>query len=486
MIRPSRRSAAVLALLVSACAPAAVIAPASTPPAATFHEAFWNRLQALCDNAFAGRVVAAPEDDSWWRAERIVMHVRECDERTIRIPLHIDANRSRTWVVTRTDAGLRLEHDHRLADGAPDTSNTGYGGAASPAASAERVEFPADAYSIGVVPARASQHWYLELRPGEQFVYGLLREATGMRYRVEFDLARPVGPPPPPWGAAGRIVERGVEAATGPERAPTFGEAVAAGRATVSLLFVPAGGFAYRDAAGAPTGVTAELLRDFARWVAREHGLDLELRWIEEEAWSRFYGLVRDSRGGVFGVGNVTITDARRGELAFSPPYLRNIAVLVTHDDVPELPALEEIGGAFAGLTALRYEGTLHEARLVGIRERHFPSMRFRPVATNDETIALLASGEGYFGYVDVYNFWRARQAGLPLRRHPAGDDAAETFGVIMPHGSDWAPVLDAFFAADGGYVQGARFRGLLREHLGEELASLLAGGPGGDPTGTP
>jgi len=69
-----------------------------------------------------------------------------------------------------------------------------------------------------------------------------------------------------------------------------------------------------------------------------------------------------------------------------------------------------------------------------------------------------------------------AREAAAPLRRHPAGDDGSEAFGVIMPHGTDWAPVMKAFFAADGGYVDGVRFRSLLREHLGEELARLLAG----------
>jgi hypothetical protein len=49
-------------------------------------------------------------------------------------------------------------------------------------------------------------------------------------------------------------------------------------------------------------------------------------------------------------------------------------------------------------------------------------------------------------------------------------------FGVIMPRGTAWAPVMEAFFAADGGYVEGTRFRSLLREHLGGELARLLAG----------
>jgi ABC-type amino acid transport substrate-binding protein len=282
-----------------------------------------------------------------------------------------------------------------------------------------------------------------------------------------------------PGGAAvaEEVTELVAEAATGPAVGTSFREARETGRARITLFYVPSGGFAYRDEEGNLTGVTVELLRDFARYVTDTHGLALVVAWLEEERWADFYRYVRDSRGGVFGIGNVTITEARREELDFSPPYLHNVAVLVTHERVPELASREEIRESFGGLTALPYPGTLHEARLDALRERYLPNMRTRPVASNDEIVSLLASEAGYFGYLDVYNYWRARQAGLPLRRHPIADDASETFGVILPHGSDWTPVMEAFFQTEGGYARSARFQELLRRHLGEELASLLAGG---------
>jgi ABC-type amino acid transport substrate-binding protein len=275
---------------------------------------------------------------------------------------------------------------------------------------------------------------------------------------------------------AAAVTETAVRVATGPATATSFAEARETGRAGLVFWHVPSSGFAYRDEAGELTGVTVELLRDFAGFVAEHYGIEVKVAWLEEPRWADFYGYVRDSEGGVFGIGNVTITDARRQELDFSPPYLTNIAVLVTHERVPTLASMEQIGQAFAGLTALPYPGTLHETRLEAIRQRHLPRMPTRPVDSNDELVELLASGAGYFGYIDVYNYWRARAAGQPLRRHAVGDDASETFGVILPHGSDWTPVIEAFFRTDGGYVEGARFRGHLRRHLGDELASLLSG----------
>ena len=163
-------------------------------------EVFWDRLQDLCGQAFEGHVMEAPPEDGWWEAERFVMHVRHCGPEEVRIPLHVDDDRSRTWVVTRTGEGLRLNHDHRLEDGTPDAANTDYGGDTRLPGSVWRQEFPADGFSVEAVPARASQLWYLEIRPEETFVYGLRREETGLRYRVEFDLTRPVETPPAPWG----------------------------------------------------------------------------------------------------------------------------------------------------------------------------------------------------------------------------------------------------------------------------------------------
>ena len=130
--------------------------------------------------------------------------MRSCRSDEIRIPFHVGEDRSRTWVVGRTAAGLRLKHDHRHADGSEDAL-TQYGGDTAAAGSADRQEFPADRDSreMFVVQGRAESAtnvWAVEVRPGRSFGYELRR--SNRFFRVEFDLARPVAPPPPPWGAA--------------------------------------------------------------------------------------------------------------------------------------------------------------------------------------------------------------------------------------------------------------------------------------------
>jgi hypothetical protein len=171
-----------------------------TACAAPPHQAFFETIGALCGRAFEGRLVDGSPQDSVFRTSRLVMHVRECTSEEIRIPFHVGENRSRTWVLTRTATGLRLKHDHRHEDGTSDEV-TMYGGDTRLPGSSSRQEFPADSATAAMLPAARTNVWTVEVLPGASFAYALRREGTDRRVRVEFDLARPVEPPPPPWGA---------------------------------------------------------------------------------------------------------------------------------------------------------------------------------------------------------------------------------------------------------------------------------------------
>jgi hypothetical protein len=157
---------------------------------------FWKNLRALCGQAFEGRIVeGSAATDATFKDKTLVMHVRACGDDEIRIPFHVGENRSRTWVLTRTEGGIRLKHDHRHEDG------TQYGGDTAEAGTAEKQEFPADEFTAGLIPAAKTNIWTMIVEPGKIFGYGLRREAENRRFRVEFDLTRPVPAPPAPWGS---------------------------------------------------------------------------------------------------------------------------------------------------------------------------------------------------------------------------------------------------------------------------------------------
>lgn len=184
--------------ILSLAAAAALLAPIATSAAVAQTpapaDAFMTRLNALCGQRFEGRVVTTDAADARFASERLVMHVRDCSPEEVWIPFAVGQDRSRTWVVSRTAAGLRLKHDHRHEDGATDVLHW-YGGDTVNAGAAERQEFPVDAESIALFNANdaavsTTNVWAVEVHPERMFAYELRR--PNRHFRVEFDLTKPI------------------------------------------------------------------------------------------------------------------------------------------------------------------------------------------------------------------------------------------------------------------------------------------------------
>ena len=167
---------------------------------------FMAMLASHCGKAYAGRMVSADAADADMAGRAMVVHFRECSPGRMAIPFHVQAedgtwDRSRTWLITRTDTGLRLKHDHRHEDGSADAV-TMYGGDTAGSGTAAAQDFPVDAESIAMfrangLTASVTNVWRVEV-DAATYTYQLSRE--GRLFRVEFDLTRPVTPPPAPWG----------------------------------------------------------------------------------------------------------------------------------------------------------------------------------------------------------------------------------------------------------------------------------------------
>ena len=182
--------AAIMALM--ACQPKAEISA---------QDAFFEDIKNHCGKAYAGKLVSTDEADADFVGKKMVMHVRECSDTELRIPFHVDDDHSRTWVITKTDNGLRLKHDHRHEDGSEDAV-TQYGGDTIYEGAKSRQVFPVDQFSIDMflregLDVSIVNIWAVEIN-NATFAYELSR--PNRHFRVEFDVIKPVELPPAPWG----------------------------------------------------------------------------------------------------------------------------------------------------------------------------------------------------------------------------------------------------------------------------------------------
>lgn len=182
---------------------------ANADPQISPQDAFFDRLSAHCGNAYAGSLVSDDRLDKAMQGKAMVIFFTQCTDSQIRIPFHIERNpdewdRSRTWVITRTNGGLRLKHDHRHEDGSEDKV-TQYGGDTADIGTADLQSFPVDQESIDMfgqngLTTSSTNIWSVGITDGEQPTYSYQMERVNRKFRVEFDLSKTIDTPPPAWG----------------------------------------------------------------------------------------------------------------------------------------------------------------------------------------------------------------------------------------------------------------------------------------------
>ena len=181
-------TALVCAAATLLCVPSKGAGAAS--PHAEAQRAFFENLKRLCGQRFEGETVFPPDETHPLAGKRLVMSVETCGEKEIRIPFQVGEDRSRTWVLTLTGAGLLFKHDHRHADGTPDKV-TMYGGMAAPGGTQHMQRFPADAETAKLIPEAVTNVWTLQIDPEKrQFIYYLERNKEA-RYKALFNLKTP-------------------------------------------------------------------------------------------------------------------------------------------------------------------------------------------------------------------------------------------------------------------------------------------------------
>lgn len=165
------------------------------------HEAFMQAFEPFCGQAFSAQIIQDNAPSPAWD-HPLVVHVRDCEDTVIRMPLHVGEDRSRTWVLTLNPEYIDFQHYHLHEDGSPDAVSP-YGGKTQAAGSATAQSFPVDDASKALFIATGldvsvTNTWAIDF-PGEQTMrYQLSR--PGRIFVVEVDLSQPIPLPPPAWG----------------------------------------------------------------------------------------------------------------------------------------------------------------------------------------------------------------------------------------------------------------------------------------------
>ncbi|MFK7953889.1 MAG: transporter substrate-binding domain-containing protein [Ekhidna sp.] len=254
----------------------------------------------------------------------------------------------------------------------------------------------------------------------------------------------------------------------------TWEKAVRTGKASIVITHAESLNYA-KVINGVNEGICFEIMDHFVEYVESSYGIDLTVEYKpldDPTNFNAFIELMKKSRGGVFGIGDISITDDRKSYFEYSPPYISNVSLLITSKPVSNLSSIENIGTEFAGMTCVVQNGTSHHKWVTKL-QKEYGGFDIAIVKNTKAKLDLVMSSPRYFSYVDFSRYLENVLNGDNIKRHPAGDDSGEKFGLIMPKGSDWSPIMSAFFNRNGGYTSGTKYRKALKDNLGEKMVRL-------------
>ena len=162
---------------------------------------FFDRFLGYCGQSFAAHIVEDDQPSEAWN-QPLVLHIRDCEADTLRMPLHVGEDRSRTWVLQRTEKGLNFQHIHLHEDGSADAVSP-YGGHTAETGTESLQSFPVDAASKTLfeqngLAVSTQNTWRLGFPSADILSYQLTR--PNRSFIVHVDLSQPVEEPPPAWG----------------------------------------------------------------------------------------------------------------------------------------------------------------------------------------------------------------------------------------------------------------------------------------------
>jgi putative glutamine transport system substrate-binding protein len=245
--------------------------------------------------------------------------------------------------------------------------------------------------------------------------------------------------------------------------------------ATIIITYFETPRFVYKGAEGKLEGICIDILREFVNYVQATKGIKIKVNIQKPISnFTLFLKNIKAAKGGVFALGPFTITEERKKEMSFTPPYIKNRSILLTHNSAPDLSNLSNISNIFRGMKAYALRNSTQETEILEIKNLYYPDLEIVYVNNADELLSKTLSDTKSFTKHDFLYYADALQNGKPIKRHLAGEIQTNPYGFIMPKGSDWVVVWNEFLNETNGFTTRPEYRKILEKHLGYTPTRIL------------
>ena len=243
------------------------------------------------------------------------------------------------------------------------------------------------------------------------------------------------------------------------------------GSGTLAIIYYEQAGL-IQDVNGKQEGLCVEILKDFVDYVKTKHNKKITLQYVgKEPVFTNFLSTTQKSIN-ILGVTNVTITDERKKILKFTPPFISNPVVLLTHKEAPAVASFAELSKKLDGYSAEIIGGSTHVKYINNIKKENWPSLTITYGPSGQEIIKKIGTNPKLFTIVDFTEFVDANRRRLPVKKQNLEFGDPEQLAFIMSKQSDWDEIWKLFLT--GEYRKSPKFRKNVSDNLGMAFLSIL------------
>jgi ABC-type amino acid transport substrate-binding protein len=250
----------------------------------------------------------------------------------------------------------------------------------------------------------------------------------------------------------------------------SWGKVKSSGGALSVVYYEQAG--LIQDSDGKPTGLCVDVLEDFVAFIQTKYGKKITINYLGKEPVFANFLAAAQNNVNVLGVTNVTVTEERKKFLKFTPPFMSNSVVMVTHKDAPNITDLSQIKKSFAGYSAEIIGGSTHIKHATKIKNDYWPDLSISSGISGPEIFKKMSVNPKLFTILDFTEFVDANRKKLPLKKQAIEFGKPEELAFVMAKQSDWDAVWKEFLTEE--YRKSAKYRKNIADNLGSAFLSVL------------
>ncbi len=218
---------------------------------------------------------------------------------------------------------------------------------------------------------------------------------------------------------------------------------------TVKAIWFESRPFIYRDVDGKMKGIEYELVEGFAAFIRKQYNVNLTVQWVEAKSFSDAYTAIgNQTENATFALSAFSITTKRDELVDFSPPYMSDISVLITSDNVPILSNVDALHEILPRLHAVTIRETTYEQELKRLRDDGHLDFKIDYIPSSENIMETIAARDSAFGFIDlpVYMMLFHEDPSIKVKRQNLLPLKREGYAIIYRENGDWRMPLEEYF----------------------------------------